>query len=524
MSSSFLPAKPSVEEGLALLRAGRFEEAQAVYQTLLDADPGHFDALHFLGVVYHQRGEHLKALSLFDRAKAVFPQGASLHSNRGLSLVALRRLEEALESYERSIALDPTKAVTHYNRGLVQLELGRPEAALASFDAAIALWPDFIEAHCDRGSALLQSNFVDAAVDSYRRAVDLDWRFTPARLNIALAFAHANRLDEAMRILEGVLEAEPGHAEARRSKGMIHLLQGQYELGWKDYEARVHCAAYASSRRQFREPRWDGQEPLTGKTLLLHWEQGLGDTIQFSRYAALVAGLGARVILEVQRPLLGLMQRLSGTAQVLAHGDTLPNFQLHCPLLSLPLIFRTDAHSIPAPCRYLQAPPEKVSHWQSVLGARRKPRVGLAWRGAISNWILRRRQVPLSELLAGLPEGFEYVILQRELTDEDRQVLERRRDVVSLGERLEDFADTAAVCENLDLIVSVDTSVAHLAASLGRPTWILLTFSADWRWLLGRTDSPWYPTARLYRQPTAGEWKPILTAITQDLLSSGLGA
>jgi len=507
----------TIEQGLVFHRTGRLDQAQVVYQAILDAEPTHFDALHFLGVVFHQKGDLVRALSFFDRAIAVFPDAAAVHSNRGLALAALRKLNAALASYERAIALDPDEALTHYNRGLVLQKLSQPEAAASSYEAAIALRPRFPEAHCDRGNALLQLDHVEAAIDSYRKAIDLDPSFVEGRMNLAKAYVHAKRLDDALRIYESVLDHQPDHAEASKSKAMVHLLRGQYGLGWRGYEARERCVTYHAAHRSFGEKRWTGQETVIGKTVLLHWEQGLGDTIQFCRYAKLVADLGAHVILEVQKPLLNLMQSLEGPAEVIAHGSALPPIDLHSPLGSLPLAFATAVDSIPAPRRYLQAAPEQVEQWREILGRKRRPRVGLAWRGNVSSWEHLRRQVPLSRLLDVLPSGLEFVALQREPSREDQELLEARTDVVAVGEKFDNFMDTAAVCEDLDLVVSVDTSVAHLSAALGRPTWILLPFSADWRWLQGRTDSPWYPTVKLYRQPSVGDWNSVLNLVAADL-------
>lgn len=258
------------------------------------------------------------------------------------------------------------------------------------------------------------------------------------------------------------------------------------------------------------QPLWDGREPLAGKTLLLQAEQGLGDTLQFCRYASVAQQQGARVVLEAQPPLVPLLRSLQGASQVVARGDPLPAFDVHCPLMSLPVAFGTTLDSVPSAVPYLEAPAERVQAWRSRLGPAKAPRVGLAWSGSRTHRQDRERSLALERLLAALPPGLTYVSLQKEVRDTDRPAMQGLQD---MGAELADFADTAALCEQLDLVISVDSSVAHLAGALGRETWLLLPFNADWRWLLRRADSPWYPGMRLLRQPVAGDWDAVLDGL-----------
>ena len=260
-----------------------------------------------------------------------------------------------------------------------------------------------------------------------------------------------------------------------------------------------------------------GLESLQGKTILLHAEQGLGDTIQFCRYAKPAADLGARVILEVRDPLLPLLQNLAGVSEIIARGAHLPAFDFHCPLMSLPLAFRTRLDTIPSPEGYITPAPEKVASWQTILGDKVKPRIGLVWSGSPGHSHDRNRSISLANLLARLPKGFEYVSLQKDVRPGDLPALQGRADIRQLGDQLADFSDTAGLCALMDIIISVDTSVAHLAGALGKPVWILLPFNPDWRWLLDRTDSPWYAAARLYRQDTPGNWQGVFEKIEADL-------
>jgi glutathione S-transferase len=271
-------------------------------------------------------------------------------------------------------------------------------------------------------------------------------------------------------------------------------------------------------RRNFTEPLWLGREPLAGRTILLHAEQGFGDTLQFVRYAKRVSDLGATVLLEVQAPLKRLLSDIEGIAQVLARGEPLPRFDLHCPLMSLPLAFGTALSTIPADIPYLRAPADRVARWHARLGERRSLRVGIAWAGISLHKNNHQRSIALARFAALLAaSGIEFVNIQKDITPADAAALRGHANLIQIGDELRDFADTAAVISLLDLVVSADTSVVHLAGALGRPVWVLLPFSPDFRWLLGREDSPWYPTARLFRQPRFGDWESVLARVRDEL-------
>ena len=271
------------------------------------------------------------------------------------------------------------------------------------------------------------------------------------------------------------------------------------------------------ARRPFTQPLWLGTESLAGKTILLHSEQGLGDTIQFCRYAQLVAELGARVLMEVPEPLVGLLKDVRGVSHVIVRGSPLPTFDYHCPLLSLPLAFKTNLNSIPCSTKYVHADPVKLTHWTSRLGEKRHPRIGLVWSGRTEQKNDHNRSIALAALIPHLPADCQYVSLQKEVRKIDKPMLESSTNILHFGDELHDFTDTAALCELMDVVISVDTSVAHLSGALGQPTWVLLSFNPDWRWLLERDDSPWYPSIKLYRQPRVGDWDSVLVKLTADL-------
>ena len=305
---------------------------------------------------------------------------------------------------------------------------------------------------------------------------------------------------------ERAIHRRPDHAAAHWNLADCRLLLGDFERGWQEYEWRWKRDQREIKQREFPQPRWSGAEALAGRTILLHSELGLGDTLLFCRYAKEVAARGARVVLEVQPPLVTLLAGLAGVAQIVASGDPLPVFDCHCPLMSLPLAFRTHLGTVPADVPYVRSDPARVAQWRSRLGASAKPRVGLVWSGSVA---LRndQRSMALADMLPLVDDRAEWVSLQKELRDADREDLASRAAIRHLGDELRDFSDTAALVDLMDLVVTVDTSVANLAGAMGKKVWILLPYNPhDWRWMLTREDSAWYPTARLFRQPAPGDW------------------
>jgi hypothetical protein len=422
----------------------------------------------------------VEALRSYDRAIALRPDYADAHCNRGVVLYKLRRWDESLASYERAIALEPGMAAGWCNHAALLRDRGDARRALRSCERWIAIAATDAAAHIARGNVLQELRDWPGALSSYDRAIALD----------------------------------PECGEAHFCKSVALLLCGDLVPGWVEHEWRWKNLNGPNIKdpRHFRQPLWTGQEPLAGQTILLYGEQGFGDTLQFCRYASLVAERGARVLLEVREPLRRLMHSLVGPAGILRRGDPLPEFDRHCPLMSLPLAFGTTLGTIPAPRRYLAADASDVTRWRACLGEDR-PRIGLAWSGNSLHPHDHRRNVPLAELLAALPASCHYVSLQKEVRDSDLRALREHAMVTDFSSELGDFAVTAALCECLDLVITVDTSVAHLCGALGVRTWVLLPSHPDWRWLLDTEDSPWYPTLRLFRQDAAGGWSGVLRRV-----------
>ena len=329
-----------------------------------------------------------------------------------------------------------------------------------------------------------------------------------------------HRFDEAIAHYDRALSINPNYFDALWNKSLSLLIQGDFESGLLLYESRwlSYKASEAAGRRSFEKPTWLGKESLEGKTILLYGEQGLGDFIQFCRYVQLVSKNGGRVILEVPKSLATLLKDLPGISLLVILGDELPSFDFVCPIMSLPLALGANLETIPSKNSYIASDPEKVAKWQLRLGEKRKKRIGLVWSGSASHKNDHNRSLTLTDMLKHLPPNFEYVSLQKEVREGDRDAL-TSSDVKHYGDQLVDFSETAALCDLMDIIISVDTSVAHLAGALGKTTWILLPYVPDWRWLLDRDDSPWYSSIRLYRQETAGKWDEPLKKVSVDLIS-----
>lgn len=439
-------------------------------------------------------------------------QAAQALNNRGVVLELLRRDDEALASYDRAIALNPGFAVVHNTRGVLLERLGRTDEALISYEKSISCDSEFPEPYCNRGNILKVQDRWDEALANYDRAIDLKPSFAEAHNNRGILLVLLHRYDEALVAYDRALAAKPDYDVVHYNKSLILLLLGDYPLGWRCYEWRwkadLKDAAFA-----FAQPLWLGDRPLGGRTLLLHAEQGLGDVIQMARYAPMAEALGAKVVLALPVDLIPLLRTLEGEFTFAPRGGTLPPFDLYCPMMSLPLAFKTTVDTIPAPIRYLRADSERQALWRERLGVRNRARVGLAWSGNPQHKNDRNRSLSLRTLSPLLALGMEFHSLQKEVRAEDQGVLTELPQLSLHADELGDFADTAALIAELDLVITVDTAVAHLAGALGKAVWILLSYDSDFRWMTERSDSPWYPTARLFRQPRRNDWPQVIAEV-----------
>jgi len=505
--------------GVTLQALGRFDEALASYDTAISIKADYAEA-------YSNRGNTLKELRRFDEALVSYDQAVSLKTdyvdayyNQGIALQELERFDEALTSFDQSISINFGYVPAHSDRGNALKNLGRFDEALASYDQAISLKPDYAEAHYNRGVTLQELKYYDEALVSYDKAIILKTDYAEAYSNRGNVLKELGRFDEALVSYDKAISLKPNFAGVHWNLAWCNLLLGNFKDGWQGYEWRWKNDDLPSfkNKRAFTEPLWLGTESLANKTIFLYAEQGLGDTIQFCRYVPLVAQLGAKVIVDWQPPLVNLLKKLEGVSQVITIGDTLPVFDYQCPLMSLPLAFKTELDSIPPVSQCITSDMRKVAKWEAKLGKKDKLRVGLVWSGSTIHKNDHNRSLTLSELLPYLPPQIDYVCLQKEMRDVDKTLLEQHPEIQYFGDALEDFTDTAALCELVDVVISVDTSVAHLAGMLGKPTWVLLSFSPDWRWLLDRDVSPWYPSIKLYRQTRINDWDSVLKRTKADL-------
>jgi tetratricopeptide (TPR) repeat protein len=504
--------------GLALHKLERFGQALASYDRALALQPGHAKTQLSRGVTLHDLKQYGDALKSYDRALASRPDYAEALVNRGVTLHELKRPAEALNSYDRALAIEPDHVEALTNRGVALHDLARYGEALASHERALAVQPDHAAALSNRGVTLHRLGRLDEALGSYDLALALQPDHTDALVNRGVALHGLKRFDEALASYDRAIALWPDHADAHFFGSMSQLLTGDFGRGWIEYEWRRKGASTGPRGRDFPQPHWLGGREIAGKTILLHSEQGFGDTIQFCRYVPLVAAQGARVVLEVEEPLVGLLTGLTGTARVIAKGDSLPDFDLQCPLLSLPRAFRTQLETIPSTVPYLRAPDQALLKWGARVPAKRRLRIGIAWAGNAKHIRDRERSIDLRSLLPLLDIDATFVSLQKEVRAADMATLGKCADIIHFGHELAGFSDTAALISHLDLVISVDTAIAHLAGALGKPVWILLTQVPDWRWLLDRDDSPWYPTARLFRQGETRAWDSVITRVRDALL------
>jgi tetratricopeptide (TPR) repeat protein len=507
--------------GVALRGLQRLEEALAAFDGALAARPDYVDALANRASTLRTLHRHHEALTSYDAVLRIQPRNADALSRRGLVLLELQRPAEALASYDKALALRPDHAEALNNRANTLHVLNRAVEALAGYDQALAIRPDHAEALYNRGVVLQELRRPAEALASFERTLAVKPDHVDALNNRGIVLRDLERHGEALASYDRALAIEPDNAETHVNRSCLRLLLGDLDRGFEEFEWRWRVQETAPWRRNFVEPLWLGKAPLAGRTILLHAEQGLGDAVQFVRYAPLVAAAGAEVVLEVPPPLTALLSQIEGVSRVIGRGEQLPAFDCHCPLLSLPLAFKTALATIPARVPYLFAPEDRTIKWRRRLPPSSKRRVGIAWAGNQMFKGDQTRSPGLARLCPLLSVAeVEFLSLQKDLRAGDRELLGSNPRVMHMGDAVEDFGDTAALMACVDLVITSDTSVAHLAGALGRPVWVLLQHVPDWRWLLGRDDSPWYPTARLFRQPEPGDWDSVIRQVLTMLSAS----
>jgi tetratricopeptide (TPR) repeat protein len=542
----------TMQQAVALHQQGQLREAEKLYARVLKAAPQTFDALHLLGLAKAQGGQmgeayrlmsaalkinpaaadallnlanvlhalkrDAEALDCLDKALALKPGDANALLNRGNALLTLSRAQEALASFQDLLKRDPRHVDALLGRGVALAALGRMPEALADFNACLALAPAHPAAHYNRGNALFDLGRYQDAVAAFDRALTAMPNHVKAWNNRGRALQALACDAEAAESFNRALSVEKSYADAHFNLALALLSLGDLRRGFAEYEWRWKRSGMSDSRRGYNKPLWLGEFPLGRKTILLHAEQGLGDSIQFARYASLLARGGARVVLEVQPELKSLFASLEGIVACHARGDALPAYDVHCPLASLPLALKTEPDKIPTAIPYLRADASRLAQWRARLEALPGKRVALAWAGNLNQANDRNRSIDLKLLEPLLTTaGISFVSIQRDLRDGDAALLARHANVTSLGGELMDLADTAAVVSLADLTLSVDTAVVHLAGSLGVPAWVMLTFAPDWRWVQAGERNGWYPQMRMFRQPALGAWPSVVAAVRAEL-------
>jgi Flp pilus assembly protein TadD len=467
-------------------QAGRLAEAEPLYRKVLALEPNHADALHLLGVLAAQIGRFDDAVGLIGRACRLRPHAADYRMHLGNALGEKKEFGAAIDAYRQALRLNPRCCFSHDALGAVLRDAGQLDEAVASHRRSLEINPNNPTAHYNLGLTLGKKGLLEEAVGSYRQAIGMHPNFADAHWNLAL----------------------------------LLLMQGDFERGWREYEWRWHRKDFPLLWPGFSQPRWAGED-LTGKTLLIHTEQGYGDAVQFVRYAPLLAARGARVVLLCQAPLARLMKNAAGVDQVVSgtvSAGELPPIDVQCPMMSLPFHFGTRVESVPADVPYLRADPSLLPKWGAKVAASAGPlRVGLVWSGSPTNKNDRYRSVTLQQLSPLARTGATFYSLQKGPSASQAAHPPAGMALIDLTEELDDFADTAALVCNLDLVITVDTAVAHLAGAMGKPAWLLVASEQDWRWLLWREDTPWYPTLRLFRQRTPGDWAEVIDRVAAAL-------
>jgi tetratricopeptide (TPR) repeat protein len=565
------------------LQAGHAAEAEQRYRHILELQPTHPDSWFFLGTACHMQGKVREAQNHYRRAIGLRPDHASAHYNQGVASEQLNELEQAARCYQQALQFDPTNLSALTNLGNLLTATGKLDDAVVCYREVLRLKPDFVEVHANLGNALSNQEKLDEAQRSYQQALYLCPEYAEAHYNLGILFAKKGQLDDAITSYRQAVSCKPGYVEAHVNLGnalrltgrmeealasldralklkpeshsahwnrvVVLLARGDFEHGWPEYEWR--WAQHSFARRHFSQPLWDGASFHT-KTLFLYAEQGLGDTMHFTRYLPFVTQLGTKVFLECQPQLLRLLSGFPGINLLLPQGSQLPPFDIQAPLLSLPGKFQTNLASIPAPIPYLHAEPKLLNEWRPKMSGVRCPvsgvgrragfdighrtpdsgrvfKIGISWQGNPTNPGDRHRSIPL-EFFRRLAQvsGVVLINLQKGPGTKQLQEMKGEFSVVDFTNAMDEatgaFVDTAAVMMHLDLVISSDTAIPHLAGALGVPVWLALSLAPDWRWLLHREDSPWYPNFRLFRQKRFGQWPDVFAEIEAELRETATNA
>jgi tetratricopeptide (TPR) repeat protein len=510
--------------GTTLIEQDKLDEAVTCFQQAIALQPNYIEAYKKLGHVFLKQGNLDAAIDAYQQALNLDPNYVDanyidVYNNMGIILYRQGHLEGAIACYQQVLNCNPNYTEAYINLGNVFARQNQLQSALDCYQRALVLNPNSADIYVNLGHIFDEQNQPEKALDCYQRAIALDPNSVDIYVNMGVVFEDQGQYEQAMACYTRALELCPDSALAHLNRALLLLRAGDFDHGFVEYEWRLQCPQqleHYQSHNDLSKPVWDGSH-LDGQTILIHSEQGLGDTIQFIRYASFVAQRGGRVVVECQEPLVRAIATVAGITQLVVKGNTLPEFDVHVPLMSLPRIFKTTQENIPASVPYLKTPESSI---QLKASLETKLKVGFVWAANSQHPSSRRRSCPLIHFvrLFNTPSTTFYSLQKGPQVAELTQ-LSSKRLIQDLSNQLNDFADTAAVVEQLDLVITVDTSVAHLAGAMNKPVWVLLCYNSDWRWMLGREDSPWYPTMRLFRQQSPGDWVSLLKDVEKALHS-----
>jgi len=505
--------------GMIAFQSKKYEQAIQYYQKALSYYNDHAGIFNNMGNAFKLKGDTAEAIASFQKAISLKPEFSEAYYNLGCIFNKEGGHDEAIVYYQAALRYNPDLAEAHYNMGVAFQEKGADDEAIACYQAALRISPGLAEPNINLGMALQKKGEIEAARKCYQKAIQINPSSADAWNNLGSLWKTKRRFDEAYDCYQKAIGFSPGLAEAHWNLAVLQLAQGNYEGTWKEYEWRTKVKGLEGLQNKFEQPRWRGED-ITGRTILIHAEQGIGDTIHFIRYIQLVAQRGAKVIVEAQPELATLLYRVEGVHDFIPRGNPLPMFDVQGPLLSLPLVFGTTVGTIPGKMPYITIESALLQQWHNRVGAagQGKVRVGLVWAGSPRHEADKKRSISLAAFSSfARIRDVEFFSLQKGIAAAEAKNPPVEMKLVDFSGELHDFADTAALIANLDLIISVDTAVAHLAGALGKPVWNLLPYTPDWRWMLDRDDSPWYPSMKLFRQPSEGDWERVISLVQDEL-------
>lgn len=509
--------KNALHRAAAHQNRGEYAKAGAIYKEILRFDPQNTSALFDFGMLSQKLDSPEHALLFFTKTLEIDKEHVSAYVERGHLLRKSNRFEEAFNDYSLALKIDPYSFEALVGRGLLFGHISQFENAIKDFDRAIELKPNSSDTLYNRALAHTKLGKVKLSINDYSSAINFNPNHYQAYNNRGLAYREMKAFKKAIQDFNQSVTIKPEFACGFWNKALTHMMIGDYKTAWQLYEYRWKSPSFTSPERNFTKPIWLGKESINKKTILLHSEQGLGDSLQFCRYINKFHGVGCTVLLEIERPLMQIMTCLLPKEQIFQKGTKLPDFDFHCPLGSLPLAFDTTIDTVPYPFAYLQPAPERTQWWRDYLGERKKPRVGLAWQGNPAHPKDYKRSIRLDTIIHKLSPKFDWYSLHLNISHEDQKLFDQNAHLTHFGNLVGDFAETAAMCTNLDMVISVDTSIAHLGGAVGCPVHLLLSETADARWHYFGSSSPWYDSVTLHRKSLHREWSHLIDAALKSL-------